>query len=349
MTTNLHRFQTHTYMQNRWKDVGQSLAFSSTTQDEWDAWRNETKRTLKELTGYTTMVRTDSNPVITQEIAFDGYLRQRVEIQTEPGVIMPFYVLIPTANQGPHPVMIATHGHGSGGKAAVVDERSDPGVSAAIDQYNYTYGVKFAQAGFITFCPDARGFGERQEEVTKGDPLDSSCRVLNNMAIPLGQTVTGMWTWDIHRLLDYIETRDDCDAKRIGCGGLSGGGLQTLWATALDQRIKVAVISGYMYGYKESLLDLHANCSCNYVPRLYEHVDMGDIGALIAPRPLLIESGSIDPLNGPSGLDNVYSQLAILRKAYKLHDSEEALKHVIFEGVHMWGGAETVPWLLEYL
>ena len=53
--------------------------------------------------------------------------------------------------------------------------------------------------------------------------------------------------------------------------------------TALDDRVKCAVVSGYFYGYKQSLLEQHQNCSCNYVPRLYEHVDMGDVGALIAP------------------------------------------------------------------
>ena len=41
------------------------------------------------------------------------------------------------------------------------------------------------------------------------------------------------------------------------------------------------------------------NCSCNYVPHLFEHVDMGDVGALIAPRPLLVETGTHDDLNGP--------------------------------------------------
>ena len=99
------------------------------------------------------------------------------------------------------------------------------------------------------------------------------------MGLPLGQTVTGMWAWDLHRLIDYVQTRDDCQADRIGCAGLSGGGLQTLWATALNRRIRCAVVSGYMFGYKQSLLDMHTNCSCNFVPHLYEHLDMGDIAA----------------------------------------------------------------------
>ena len=79
----------------------------------------------------------------------------------------------------------------------------------------------------------------------------------------------------------------------------------------LPLMIKAAVVSGYFYGYRESLLVKHQNCSCNYVPHLYETADMGDLGALIAPRPLLVETGARDPLNGQSGMKNVNSQMAI--------------------------------------
>ena len=60
--------------------------------------------------------------------------------------------------------------------------------------------------------------------------------------------------------------------------------------------IAARFVSGYLYGFKESLLDKHENCSCNYVPHLYEYVDMCDIAALIAPRPLLVETGTPEPV-----------------------------------------------------
>jgi dienelactone hydrolase len=246
-------------------------------------------------------------------------------------------------------VVVAPHGHSSGGKLAVAGCRETPEIAETIEKHNYDYGVQFAQEGFITFCPDARGFGERQEEAAKESMLNSSCQWINNMAFPLGQTVTGMWTWDIHRLIDYVKTRKDCMSSRIGCAGLSGGGLQTLWAAALDTRIRCAVISGYMYGYKESLLDMHTNCSCNYVPHLYEHVDMGDIAALIAPRPLLVETGTADQLNGASGLDNVYSQMDIMRSAFGLLGAERMLAHDVFEGEHRWNGIKAIPWMKRHL
>jgi dienelactone hydrolase len=344
-----NKYQAHSYMQHRWTQVGRKLAFASTSRAEASQWRFMLTRKLKELTGYDTMLAADLEPRITEEMVFDSYTRQRVEIQTEPEVVMPLYVLIPGHLPPPYPAVIAPHGHSSGGKLAVAGCRELPEIAQTIDEHNYDYGVQFARAGFITFCPDARGFGERQEDAAKESILNSSCQWLNNMANPLGQTVTGMWTWDLHRLVDYVQIREDCIPDRIGCAGLSGGGLQTLWASALDERIKCAVISGYLYGYKESLLDLHTNCSCNYVPHLYEYVDMGDIAALIAPRPVLVETGTRDELNGASGVDNVLSQMNIIRKAYRLYNAVKMLEHDIFEGEHRWNGVKAIPWMQKHL
>ena len=176
------------------------------------------------------------------------YTRQRIVIQTEPEVDMPMYVLIPKNGQAVHPVVIAAHGHGSGGKLAIAGITGNPEIEQVITEANCNYGVQFVRAGFITFCPDARGAGERVEVFDQaGKAQGSSCQTLNHMA-SLGQTVTGMWAWDIHRLIDYIEIRNDCLAERIGCAGLSGGGLQALWASALDTRINCVVISGYLMG-----------------------------------------------------------------------------------------------------
>lgn len=338
-------------MRRRWDAVGRKLAFNARDRAGWEAWRAELIVRLRELTGYDTMLNAPLEPQITETATFDDHVRQRVEIQTEPGVILPLYVLIPRAGAPPYPAVLAPHGHGFGAKAGTAGDRSVPQIAEAIDTYNSDYGLQLVRAGFIVFCPDARGFGERQEEAAKADVLASSCQWINQMAYPLGQTVTGMWTWELHRLLDYVETRDDCDPAWIGCAGLSGGGLQTLWATALDveERIKCAVISGYLYGYRESLLDMHTNCSCNYVPHLWEYVDMGDIGALIAPRPVLIETGDRDPLNGASGVANVTAQIDIMRRAYRLFDAEDRLVHDVFGGEHRWHGVEAIPFMQRWL
>ena len=156
------------------------------------------------------------------------------------------------------------------------------------------------------------------------------------MAEPLGETVAGMCTWDASRLIDYVYERGEWDTDDIGVVGFSGGGMQTLWISALDDRVKKCIISGYLYGYRDALLLLNGKCSGNYVPHLWEHFDMGDIASLIAPRPLAVQSCRDDHLNGPRGLVNVTEQLDIVRKAYSLYGKEEYPIHDVREGDHCW-------------
>ncbi|MDP6439753.1 MAG: alpha/beta hydrolase family protein [Candidatus Brocadiia bacterium] len=343
------RFSVLPHLCARFDAVGRKLAFKAEALEEWRRWRTALRRKLKELTGYATMQAAPLEPRVTERVEVDEFVRERVEIRTEPGVIMPLYVIRLKELEGRRlPAVICPHGHGSGGKVSTAGRSDIPEVAEAIKQYNGDYGLQFARAGFITFCPDARGFGERREAATP-DPMKYSCEWINHMALPLGQTVTGMWAWDLSRLIDYVETREDCLRGGVGCAGLSGGGLQTLWLSALDDRVRCAVVSGYLYGYKESLLVMHTNCSCNYVPRLYEYADMGDIAALIAPRPLLVETGSADHLNGASGLKNVRLQVAAARRAYRLLGAQKALKHDIFDGPHMWHGVQAVPWMQRWM
>lgn len=331
-----------------WDRTDRPLRFTAKTPAASRAWRRKTLASLKAITGYDQLRPAPLKARITDTTELDDHVRQRIEIQTEPGVIMPLYALLPRNRAAPFVPVLAPHGHGGGGKAATAGVRDDPSVATAIDHYNYAYGLQLVRAGYAAFCPDARGFGERQEAHHHGK-LNGSCQFINHMALPLGQTVTGMWAFELGRLIDYIHTRRDCVKDRVGCVGLSGGGLQTLWASALDERISCAVISGYFYGYKQSLLEMYTNCSCNYVPGLYQLLDIGDIGALIAPRPVLIESGDQDPLNGRDGVQNVKRQVAATRRAFKVAGAPEALKHVVFPGPHRYWGEQTIPWLDRWL
>ena len=343
------------YVLRRYDALARQMGFRASSLEEHATWKQALRARLRQLVGVDTMLTCALAPEVTHREVMDGYVRERVLLQTEPGVTMPLYVLIPddlTSGER-RPAVIAPHGHGGGGKLSPAGRRDLPGLLETIEKHNYDYGVQFVRQGYVVFCPDARGFGERRELSRQGtDPalvLGGSCNLINHMAIPLGQTITGMWAWDLMRLADYIAMRADCDAERLGCAGLSGGGLQALWFAALDERVKVVVISGYYYGYKDSLLRLCGNCSCNYVPHLWEAADMGDIGALIAPRPLLIETGSLDGLNGERGVVNATEQVSITAEAYALLGARDRLAHDIFEGAHQWHGAEAIPWMKRWL
>ena len=336
----------------RFDHLSRQMGFRATDTDQFAIWRTALRAELRKLIGLDRFGTGDPDPEVVERVQEDGYRRDTLLLQTETGVTMPVYVLIPddtrTASpDGRLPVVVAPHGHGFGGIQSVAGLKEIEAVAARIEACNCDYGLQLVREGFIVFCPEARGFGRRRESMSQGEEnfMHSSCAQLNNMGIPLGVTVTGMWTHDLIQLLDYIERRPDCDADRIGCAGLSGGGLQTLWLSALDDRIRCSVISGYFYGVRDSLLVLSGNCSCNYVPGLWEKVDMGDIGALIAPRPILVETGNRDSLNGERGVANVVEQLEITRSAYALFGKEREVHHDVFDGEHMWHGAQALPFL----
>ena len=342
------------HMQDVYDKNGRKLAFDCKDMPEYDAWKKKTRAKLAEITGIDKMTRCDLVPQIVSREKMDGYERVKIIIQCEPDVFMPLYMLKPDgiSHGERRPVALCLHGHCSAGKDSPAGRIDIPAVAEAVSEYNYAYGAECAKRGYIAFCPDARAFGERREDCMQGDDagsyMNSTCTRLNHMAICLGQSLTGMWTWDLMRLIDYIETLEECDSGRIVSMGLSGGGLQTLWLCAMDDRPVCAVVSGYFYGYKDALLGM-SHCACNYVPHLWENVDMGDLGALIAPRPLLVETGDSDPLNGSRGMSNVTEQVDITREAYRLFSAEKSLIHHVFEGGHYWNAEKTYDFVADSL
>jgi len=328
------------------------LPCQTESMEAYISWKTSIRTKLCDITGISRMQTCDLQPQLLSTTQLDGIKREKWLVQTEPDVWMPLYALIPDNATDKTPCIIAAHGHVICGKLGTSGRREFEVVNRQIDEYNADYGLKFAQQGYVVFCPDARAFGERRETPRQGEREDfficCTCEYLNNVAICLGRSLTGMWTWDLMRLIDYIETRNDCDANRIACAGLSGGGAQTLWLTAMDDRVKCGITSGYFYGIKEALLML-PNCSCNYIPGLWSAVDMGDIAALIAPRPFMIETGDKDPLNGESGLVNVFSQVKIASEAYKLFGADENLVHVVEAGGHRWYGNKAAGFMERYL
>lgn len=292
-------------------------------------WQREARAKLRELLSLYRFESCPLRPTVLSSEPGDGYRVDRTEIETEPAVRMPFYVLVPdgASPSDRRAAFIVPHGHGGGSERTI-----------APDEGRDVMALSLVKRGYLVFAPDARGSGDLREFMDAGDDHKRSCShgPLNNLAIALGYSVCGMEVWDLMRLADYALSRPDVDG-RLGAGGFSGGGQQTLFFAACDERVAFAGVAGWFYGFRESLLLLPHNCACNFVPNLWRFFDCGDLGALIAPRPLFIESGENDHLNGNVGrIQNVYSQVAIARNAYAALDVENALRHSVHEGGHEW-------------
>ncbi|MBB3111760.1 hypothetical protein FHS18_003828 [Paenibacillus phyllosphaerae] len=342
-------------MSDLFRKEGRQLAWKGGTSNEFTHWRTDVRSRLRELLALDRMESCPLEPQRLERDQMEGYRREKWLIQTEPGVYMPFYILIPDgiADGERRPAFVNPHGH-LAGKYYTAGVSEIPVIKEWLEKAKgEPLAIELVRAGYIVFCPDARGAGERREWMKQSDQMEdflgNTCTPINHMAFSMGYTLAGMMTWDLRRLLDYIATRDDCDPARIGCGGMSGGGMQTLWLAALDDRVSCAIISGYFYGFHDSHLMMPHNCGCNFVPNLWKYVDMGDIGALIAPRPLLIETGCRDHLNGRRGMANVLPQVELVRDVYKIYNAEEQLEHDVFDGEHEWNGRMAQPFLNRWL
>lgn len=340
----------------RLKREGRSAAFKGTTPEDFEAWQIATRVRLFDLLGLSIMDRVsiEARELDRVQIA-GGIVRTHAMLQVERDVWMPFYLLEPQSPKldarGRKCCYICPHGHQGAGAASVAGVTGVPAVDDAVRKFNYDYGLRLARMGYVTVCPDARGWGSRRDWKGQGDDENSylrgTCLNQARMAEPLGLTVAGLNAWDNMRLIDYLETRGDIAMDDLGCFGFSGGGYMTLYLAALDPRVRKAFVSGYLYGVDDSLLHLNGNCSCNYVPGLWRLLDMGDIASLIAPRPLLVQSCEGDHLNGARGLANVDEQLSIVRDAYGLVGHADDLLHEVCPGGHHLGVAylaEDIEW-----
>ena len=125
------RFYLLPYMRKRFGAVGRKLAF---TAENLDLWRRRLRRKLKELSGYSTMQRAPLRPRVTERVQVGEFVRERVEIQIEPGIVMPLYAVRLKELKGPLPavVVVCPHGHESGGKVSTAGVGRIPRIARAI-------------------------------------------------------------------------------------------------------------------------------------------------------------------------------------------------------------------------
>ena len=308
-------------------------------------WQAELRAKVAGLLGGFAWPRGGLEPQILATAKKDGYTQQKVEITSEPGVRLPLYVLTPESGQAPYPTVIALHGHGSGVQEVIGEPQSEQ-IAEHMRRCNHDYGRQLAQQGFLVLAPEQRAFGERREmEDVAQAPGQSSCRQASMNAMMLGRTMIGMRVWDVMRIIDYARQTGLAKAETLACVGLSGGGTVTTFATAMDPRITAAVISGYFCTWQWSIMAMR-HCEDNYVPGILQHAEMADVGALIAPRPLLIEAGTEDPIFPLPGVHDAYDKLA---QVYAMLGESERLALDVFEGEHQWHGTVAVDWLRRWL
>ncbi len=256
----------------------------------------------------------DTSPLdmeIHGEIQMEKYKVQKVSFLTARDIRMTALLYIPEG-KGPFPAVLCCHGHNLEGKLA-------PTVQAC--------GHVLANNGFVALSVDAAGAGERGEHehqwiyhgAAKGADL-----MLH------GDTLLGWQVRDNMRGVDLLQSLPFVDSNRIGATGASGGGNQTMWVSAMDERIRAA-IPVVSVGSFEAYVG-RRNCICETLPGGLIQSEEWEVLGLIAPRALLIVNALHD--QPAFGYDAMSRTAKPLKEIYYQLDAAQSFEARILDMTH---------------
>ena len=243
-------------------------------------------------------IRGNFNPVIRNTRTQDGYIVENIAIESFPGFYITGNIYRPTGETKKTAAILCAHGHWT-------DGRMYPETQILC--------ASLARMGAVVFAYDMVGFGE-SHQVTHDIPI-----------------ALLLQTWNSKRVLEYLLSRPDVDADRIGMTGASGGGTQTFMLTAIDSRIKVSApvvqVSAHFFGgcICESGMPVHKSTT--------HQTNNVEIAALCAPRPLLLVSDGGDWTRNTPRVEYPYIQ-----SVYGLYNAEHKAENVHLPGeMHDYG------------
>lgn len=319
----------------------------SASLDAWQQQRGEIRAKLNELLGdlpprppvsaFQVIAKEDKGTHTLETIQFDNGAGEMVK----------GFLFIPkTATaQTKAPAILYCHWHGGQydiGKNELLGTNATP----------VAPGPALAEAGYVVLGIDAPCFGERNGQGPDGPQQKGGAGEMTAAKFHLwaGRTLWGMIVRDDLTALDYLCSRPEVDAARVGVTGISMGSTRSWWIMALDDRPRAAVCVACMTRYEELIRAgmLKAHGIYYFVPGMLKHFDTEAVIALAAPRPMLFMTGDQD---GGSPIEGVRHLGKIVSQVYALHGSEAAIRfeNTIYPGIghvylpEMWD--KTVQWL----
>jgi dienelactone hydrolase len=330
---------------NAYERVTPSLGFSATDLRTARRWQKQVRGKLTDLVGGFPPRRAALRPQVLEKKTLRGYTREKIVFQSRDGLSVFGYLLLPERRTQPLPAVVCLPGHGRG-VDDIVGINEDGSQRAARGGYQNDFAVQTVERGYAAFAIEQLAFGCRRDEAARRKGAgQSSCQPAAGAALLLGQTMVGWRVWDVMRALDYLTTRPEIDARRLATMGISGGGTISYFTAALDDRVKLAVVSGYFNTFRDSILS-RSHCIDNYVPGILNVVEMYDLAGLIAPRGLFVESGTRDPI---FPVEATRTAIAKARRIYEVFGVPQQMGHEIFEGDHEFHGQGAFEFLKQWL
>ncbi len=291
------------------------------TLEEWQARRSKLRGQLLDMLGLDPLPeRTELKPTVTARTEHGEFVVERLHFQSRPGLYVTGNLYLPkqpTEGGQKWPVVLYLCGHGGVKK---------DGVSYGNKVHYQRHGSWFARHGLACLTIDSLQLGEI-EAIHHGTYRYHMWWWLNR-----GYTPAGVEAWNCVRALDYLQSRDDVDAERIGVTGRSGGGAYSWWIAAIDDRVKAAVPVAGITDLQNHVVDgcVEGHCDCMYFVNTYRW-DYPLVAALVAPRPLLISNSDRDSI---FPLEGVIRTHAKVRQVYELYGAADQLALQITAGPH---------------
>ena len=292
--------------------------FPSYTQAAWTEKAAALRQQIRVATGLIpTHEPTPLNAQIFGRIEREDYSVEKVYFEPFPGFFTTGNLYRPLGKSGPFPGIISPHGHWARGRLENIERGSIPGRC-----------INFAKQGYVIFAYDMLGYNDSGKQIEhRYGKAHEALWGLSALGLQLQNGICS---------IDFLESLTDVDNDRIGCTGASGGGTQTFILTAVDERIKVSapvnMISATMQG----------GCLCENAPNLRLDVSNIEIGALMAPRPLLLVSATGDwTVNTPKveypAIRSIYAHFDATDKVHQVQvDAEHNYNKESREAVYAW-------------
>ncbi len=356
-----------------------SLSFRKKEWTNIDAWRKEAKKQVLERIA---MPDLGGIPRVTinKQYLYDGLQVEEICWQLPYGRPAEAILLKPADTNKPLPGILALHHHGGDkyfGKRKITRTNDSQHPHIVNEQQRYYDGLawanEIAKRGYVVLVPDAFPFASRRvmlkdvpEHLRQGlndnDPENmDNVKAYNKWAgahedimakslFCAGTTWPGVWVAEDLKALDVLCSRDDVDSNKIGCGGLSGGGMRTVFIGGLDSRIKCSVCVGLMTTWEDFMLNKsHTHTWMTFAPVLPKELDFPEILGMNVPSPTLVLNAEQDGLFTLPGMKKADK---ILQEVYEKAKAPQCYKGSFYPGGHKFGKemqSEAFNWFDRWL
>jgi dienelactone hydrolase len=291
---------------------------------QWERDRIEVRQTLVNLLG-DLPARPDPAKVrvVAKEDRGDFTL-EKIEFHNGADAVVPGYLMIPKSREGAPPMrrpcIMLLHEHGGSKDSVCLDVKARDHA-----------GTQLVQKGYIVAAIDGYFHGERIGRGPAGAVENKAAQEMSFSKINLwlGRTLWGMQLRDEQCLLDYLVTRPEINADKIGASGMSMGSTRSWWLAAIDDRVK-AIVGVVCFTRYTELIEhgyMRAHGIYYFVPGMLQHFDTEAIHALVAPRPHLELSGDQDPGTPFDGVETLERKLG---QVYRLYGQAENFHSVVW-------------------